>query len=144
MGVATTIAIAAATGLVHAEDLDQQGKRDQVDRKREPLTARKRAYWTCGTPCSILNVHRRFQMKLLVAATTNAMHERHRIGHVLVGDREQADVDDVAGPADDAETGQLQPVVMAADADVEPLGVAAQADRGRLAVGVLHRPRNTR
>ena len=45
--------------------------------------------------------------------------------------------------ADDAEAGQLQPVVMAADADVEPLGVAAQADRGRVAVSILHR-RNTR
>src|SRR3954452_6063456 len=72
IGVATTIAIAAATGLCIPTTSTSSASAARSMASASRLTARNLAYWTCGSPCSILNVHTRFQMKLLVAATTKA------------------------------------------------------------------------
>src|SRR5207248_2850053 len=71
-GSLAAIVIAAATGLCSPTTSTRNASAARSMASASRLTARNLAYWTCGSPCSILNVHTRFQMKLLVAATTNA------------------------------------------------------------------------
>src|SRR6476469_309737 len=124
--------------LVQTHHLDQERQRRQVDGEREQ--AHRQESGVLHVRFSVLDLERPHPVPDEVAGRRHheGEHERDRVGQAAVEQREQPHVDDVAGSAHDAETRQLQPVVMASHPDVEPLGMALEADSGHVGTSVLH------
>src|SRR3954468_13689836 len=124
--------------LVHPRHLDQQRQRRQVDGERQQ--ADRQEPGVLDVRFSVLDLERPHPVPDEVAGRRHheGEHEGDRVGQITVEQREQPHVDDVTGSAHDAEARQLQPVVMASHPDVEPLGMAPQADGSHVGASVFH------
>ena len=88
------------------------------------LTAKKRAAWKCAGRSPGSKVQCRFQKKLLVTATTKAPTAAATwwMPRTLGQEREDGEVDQVAGAADEAEFEQLHPVRRLPGGSADPVG----------------------